>query len=54
MTRTKIVVDETDVVVNEKDKNTQGNNSIKLIPPEFISFSLPMGQVIPSDLQIYL
>ena len=54
MTVTDVVVDETDVIVDKKDKNTQDNSNNKPRPPKFISFSLLMDQVILNDLQIHL
>ena len=54
MTTTDIVVDETDIVVDKKDENIQDDSNSKPRPPKFISFSLLMGQVILSDLQMHL
>ena len=54
MTATDGVVNETNVVIDEKDENIQGNSNSKLRPPKFISYSLLIGQVILSNLQIHL
>lgn len=40
MIATNVVVDETDIIIDEKDENTEGNSNSKLKTPKFINFSL--------------
>ena len=50
MTATDLVDDKTDVVINEKDKNIQGNSNSKPRSSKFITFLLLISQVILSNL----
>ena len=54
MTATDDVINETDVVINEKDENTQGNSNTKPRLPKFINFSLLLGQSILINLYLHL